>query len=148
MEVAMASNPATKADLQARSFRTLTNDELDTGETLLGDAWGMVVSARPTVAERLDKLPPDEAFKSVVVQVLCAMVLRVVSNPEGKLEERLDDHQYRRDSAVSTGELYISDAELARLSEGDETSDGAWTIGPSFANVGRRWTGPDAWEPL
>ena len=143
----MAENPATSADLQARSFRTLTPDELAVGATLLGDAWSIVVSARPSVAERLDKLPPDLMFKSLVVQTLCAMVLRVLSNPEGKLEERQDDYQYRLDSAVSSGALYLSDAELARLSEGDDDSSGAWTIGPSFSNVRKQWTGPDTWEP-
>lgn len=144
----MANNPATSADLQARSFRALSLDEVDVGETLLGDAWAIVLSAKPSVAERLDKSPVDEVFKSLVVQTLCAMVLRVLSNPSGKLEERQDDYQYRLDAAVSSGALYLSDAELARLSEGDDDADGAWTIGPSFAGLGRRWTGPDTWEPL
>ena len=143
----MADNPANGSDLQARSFRTLSAGELAVGATLLGDAWAIVLSAKPTVADRLDKMPPDEAFKSLVVQTLCAMVLRVLSNPDGKLEERQDDYQYRLDSAVSSGALYLSDAELARLSEGDGVSDGAWTIGPSFASVERCWTGPDTWVP-
>lgn len=143
----MATNPATSADLQARSFRTLSAGELSVGSTLLGDAWAIVLTARPAVEARLDKLPADLQFKSLVVQTLCAMVLRVLSNPNGKLEERQDDYQYRLDSAVSTGALYLSDAELARLSEGDDASDGAWTIGPSFSGVNREWTGPDTWVP-
>jgi hypothetical protein len=76
------------------------------------------------------------------------MVLRVLSNPGGKLEERQDDYQYRLDSAVSSGALYLSDDELARLSDGDGASDGAWTIGPSFSNVQKCWTGPDTWVPV
>lgn len=144
----MATNPATGADLSARSFRTLTVGELSVGATLLGDAWAIVLSAKPSVGERLDKTPPDLVFRSLVVQTLCAMVLRVLSNPEGKLEERQDDYQYRLDAAISSGALYLSDAELARLTEGDDGSDGAWTIGPSFANHGKSWTGPDTWEPL
>lgn len=144
----MADNPATGADLQARSFRSLSSEEVAVGVTLLGDAWAIVLSAKPSVADRLDKTPSDLVFKSLVVQTLCAMVLRVLSNPDGKLEERQDDYQYRLDSAVSSGALYLSDAELARLSEGDDGADGAWTIGTSFAHVGRRWTGPDTWEPL
>lgn len=143
----MATNPATKDDLQARSFRTLAPGELAVGETLLGDAWALVLSARPTVADRLDALPNDIVFEALVKQILCAMVLRVLSNPEGKLEERQDDYQYRLDSAVSSGALYLSDDELARLSEGDDSSSGAWTIGPSFSNVRKCWTGPDTWVP-
>lgn len=144
----MATNPATESDLQARSFRPLNATELAVGGTLLGDAWAIVLSAKPSVADRLDKTPVDALFKSLVIQTLCAMVLRVLSNPEGKLEERQDDYQYRLDAARSTGELYLSDAELARLSDGDDGSDGAWTIGPNLMGCGRRWTGPDTWEPL
>lgn len=144
----MATNPAGGSDLQARSFRTLNADELAVGETLLGDAWAIVLAAKPSVGDRLERTPVDQVFKSLVVQTLCAMVLRVLSNPEGKLEERQDDYQYRLDAARSTGELYLSESELARLSEGDDGSDGAWTIGPSFIGHGKRWTGPDTWEPL
>lgn len=144
----MAVNPASVSDLEARSFRALTVTEKTVGGTLLGDAWAIVLAARPNVAARLDKLPKDEAFENLVVQVLCAMVLRVLQNPSGKLEERQDDYQYRLDSAVSSGALYLSDAELARLSEGDDVSDGAWTIGPSLSGAGRRWTAPDVWEPI
>ena len=141
-------NPAVPADLQARSFRALSNAELGVGETLLDDAWAIILTAKPNVADRLAVLPRDVTFESLVVQTLCAMVLRVLSNPEGKLEERQDDYQYRLDSARSTGELYLSDSELARLSEGDDVSDGAWTIRPSYTGRGRSWTGPDTWEPL
>lgn len=141
----MATNPATSEDLQARSFKTLSADELAVGSTLLDDAWAIVLSAKPSVADRLDATPPNLVFKSLVVQTLCAMVLRVLSNPSGKLEERQDDYQYRLDSAVSSGALYLSDAELARLSEGDDASDGAWTIGPNVSTGRREWTGPDTW---
>ena len=144
----MATNPADIDDLKARSFRTLTATEQSVGATLLGDAWAIVLAAKPTVSDRLDNVPKDTVFESLVIQTLCAMVLRVLSNPSGKLEERQDDYQYRLDAAVSSGALYLSDAELARLSEGDDVSDGAWTIGPSFSNAGRRWTAPDTWEPL
>lgn len=124
----MAEIPATSADLQARSFRPLDAGAIAVGGTLLDDAWAIMLSANSSVAGRLDKVPGDPVFRSLVVQTLCAMVLRVISNPEGKLEERQDDYQYRLDAAVSSGALYISDAELARLAEGDSVSDGAWTI--------------------
>lgn len=127
----MATNPATATDLGNRSLRTLTPRELEVGATLLDDAWGIVISARPTVNTRLDAVPEPAAFKALVVQILCAMVLRVLNNPDGKLEEQGDDYRYRLDQAVSTGALYLSDAELARLGEGDTVSDGAWTIRPA-----------------
>jgi hypothetical protein len=59
------------------------------------------------------------------------MVLRVLSNPDGKLEEEGDDYRYRLDAARSTGALYVSDAELALLGAGDDQSDGAFTIKPA-----------------
>lgn len=146
----MATNPATRSDLEARSLRTLTTREIEVGEILLDDAWNIVLGARPQVAARLVADPPQTTFRGLVVQVLCAMVLRVLNNPEGKLEEQGDDYRYRLDQAVSTGALYLSDAELARLSEGDDTSDGAFTIRTDAASYSRAgyWSGPDLWTPL
>lgn len=144
----MATNPATVGDLETRSFRVLTDGEKTVGGTLLGDAWAIVLSAKPSVADRIDVTPKNLLFESLVVQTLCAMVLRVLQNPSGKLEESQDDYRYRLDAAVSSGALYLSDAELARLSEGDDVSDGAWTIGPNLAHVGKRWTTGSTWEPL
>lgn len=146
----MATNPATGSDLEARSLRTLTNREIEVGTILLEDAWNIVLGARPQVAGRIDAEPPQTAFRGLVVQVLCAMVLRVLNNPDGKLEEQGDDYRYRLDQAVSTGALYLSDAELARLSEGDDTSDGAFTIrtDAGLTNQAGYWSRPDLWTPL
>lgn len=127
----MATNPATASDLQARSLRTLSAEELSVGEVLLGDAWNILLARVPSVATRLDVLPLDTAFKALVVQVECAMVLRVLANPDGKLEERGDDYSYRIDSARSTGALYLSDAELDLLGVGDGLASDAFTIKPS-----------------
>lgn len=126
----MATNPATINDLTSRSLRTLTTRELEVGPFLIDDAWAIIINARPSVATRLDASPYDAALASLVVQIECAMVLRVLNNPDGKLEEQGDDYRYRLDQAVSTGALYLSDAELARLSAGDDVSDGAFTITP------------------
>lgn len=135
----MAENPATVTDLTNRSLRALSSREVQVGEVLLDDAWSIVISARPTVATRLDAAPAPAAFKALVVQIICAMVLRVMNNPDGKLEEQGDDYRYRLDSAVSSGALYISEAELARLGEGDSVSDGAWTIRPQGHTSSLPW---------
>ena len=145
----MATNPATSVELQARSLRTLSTRELEVGDTLLDDAWGIVLSARPTVVTRLDASPLNVTFRTLVVQILCAMVLRVLNNPNGKLEEQGDDYRYRLDQAVSTGALYLSDAELARLSDGDAVSDGAFTIRPAGLVAGDGyWSDTTTWVPL
>lgn len=137
----MASNPATTTDLENRSLRTLSPQELAVGEFLLEDAWNILLASRPSVATRLDALPLDAAVKALVVQVQVAMVLRVLNNPDGKYEETGDDYSYRRDQAVSTGSLYLSDAESALIGAGDDQSDGAWSIRPA----GHTPAGPDLW---
>jgi hypothetical protein len=127
----LATNPATAADLQHRSIKTLSANEVTVGGYLLTDAWNILLASRPSIATRLDALPLDTAFQALVIQVECAMVLRVLSNPDGKLEEEGDDYRYRLDAARSTGALYVSDAELALLGAGDDQSDGAFTIKPA-----------------
>lgn len=127
----MATSPASVTDLTGRSLRTLSTVEQAVGTTLLGDAWGILLTNRPTIAARLDAIPTDTAFRSLVVQVQCAMVLRVLYNPEGKLEEQGDDYRYRLDAARSTGALYASDAELNLLGLGDGASENAFTIKPA-----------------
>lgn len=139
------ASPATITDLTDRSFRPLTDLEKSVGEILLEDAWNLILAQRPSVAERVDT---DAAFTAIVKQVQCAMVLRVVNNPEGLLSEQIDDYQYRRDTAVSAGALYASPAELAILGSGDGVSDGAWTIRQRHDPRRGYWLHPDVWVPL
>ena len=131
----MAFSPATTNDLSARSLRTLSSQEILVGAALLDDAWSIIVAQRPSVSARLDVSPSNPSFTSLVVQVQCAMVLRVLSNPDGKLEEQVDDYRYRLDAARSTGALYVTEAELSWLSAGDGSSDDAFTIRPGGVSV-------------
>lgn len=127
----MASNPASSTDLSARSLRTLSTTELSVGGVLLDDAFTIILTEAPSVATKLDAGPGYGNFVSLLVQIECAMVLRVLNNPDGKLEEQGDDYRYRLDQAVSTGALYLSDAERGLLTTGDGGSDGAFTIKPA-----------------
>lgn len=137
------TNPATSFDLQARSFRTLADGEVAIGGQLLEDAYTLIVSRVPSSVARLS----DATFRALVIQIQCAMVLRVLKNPDGKLEETIDDYRWRRDSAVSSGDLYLSDAEADLLGAGDGQSEGAWSINiRSHRRVGW-WVRPDMWEP-
>lgn len=144
----MATSPATQTDLSNRSLRALTTQELTVGTVLLGDAWNIILGQVPSVGTRLDTTPVDVVFKALVVQIECAMVLRVLNNPDGKFEESGDDYSYRRDSAVSTGALYLSDAEAGLLNVGDGQSTGAFTIKPAGLVRGDGyWSQPDMWVP-
>lgn len=121
----MATNPATNTDLSNRSLRTLSTQELTVGTTLLTDAWNLIITEIPTIPGRLDA---NIALESLIVQVQCAMVLRVLNNPNGKLEEAVDDYSVRFDASVSRGSLYLSDDERDMLGRGDDASDNAFTI--------------------
>jgi hypothetical protein len=125
----VASNPVTVSDLSNRALRTLSSAELAAGQYLLQDAWSVICAARPSVSTRLDA--GNTNIVGLLIQVECAMVLRVLSNPDGKLEEQIDDYQYRYDSARSSGALYVSDTELELLGLGDSVSDTAFTIKPA-----------------
>jgi len=119
------ANPARSSDLVARSLRTLSDQEQTVGQTLLDDAWAIVVAEVPSAS---DRVTTDTQYSSLVIRVLCAMVLRVLNNPDGKLSEAVDDYQYRLDASVSTGALYLSGDERDLLGLGDGTSDNAFTI--------------------
>lgn len=131
-------NPAKRAHLVARSFRTLTENELNVGCDLLDDAYYDLIGRHPVVKVRLDAeqsivSADDRVFTRRVIKLLCAVVLRVIKNPDGKFEEEGDDYRYRRDSAISTGELYFSDEEIEDLLANLDGPDTAFTIKPMTA---------------
>lgn len=122
-------NPAGVTDLVNR-WRPLTGTENTNAHVFLGDAWRML---RRTMTRRgvdiEDLIADDEDLKGDVVRVICAAVLRVMKNPEGKRSESIDDYSWTRDQAVSAGLLYFSDAELADLVPGT-VERRAYTIDP------------------
>lgn len=111
----MVSGPATANDIFARSIVPVDAGLANVLETLLDDAYALLVNADPSIPGRLADEAQSAALTRLVVLVQCAMVGRVARNPEGKLEETIDDYRYRLDSAVSSGSLYFSGDELARL---------------------------------
>lgn len=135
----MATSPAITEDLTNRSLRPLSDAELRVGEYLLVDAWNIIASAQRTVATRLDQVSDTDPFYALVVQIQVAMVLRVLSNPDGVLEESGDDYTRRLDAARSSGSLYLSDAELSMLSENSGTTAGAFTIRPGGIHYRHPW---------
>jgi hypothetical protein len=109
------ANPATIPDLEDRWRPLSTDQETANATALLADAWAMLLMRRPTLEADITAATVTTAN---VVRVVCAMVLRVLRNPDGLLEESLDDYRYRRDSAISAGALYVSSDELADLTPG------------------------------
>ena len=124
------TGPAISSDLQNRSLRPLSDSEAAVGVVMLEDAWGILTARIGNLAARVISTPADAALEGLVVQIQVAMVLRVLNNPYGMMTEGADDSSMRRDSAVSTGALYVSDSEADLLSAGDSVSEGAFTIRP------------------
>lgn len=125
----MTLGPAAITDLSDRSLETLTAQQLAVGGVKLDDAYIQIIAAVPSVVARLATIPIDDVFKALVVQVQCAAVMRFLNNPDGKYQEAVDDYSFSRDKAVATGEIYISESELALLSA-TGGSVNAFTITP------------------
>jgi hypothetical protein len=121
------ANPATVDDLTKRSLRPLTDADKAVGAVLLDDVWNILLVQKPFAEAKVGTL---QSFRAVVVQILCAAVLRLLANPDGKYSETIDDYQYTLDKARSTGALYLSDAELALIGDDSGASSGAYTIVP------------------
>ena len=107
-------NPAIVDDIEDR-WRPLNAQETTNATALLADAWALLLARRPTLEA---DMTAGTVSEENVIRVVVAMVLRVLRNPEGKLEESIDDYSYRRDSATSTGGLYVTSDELADLTPG------------------------------
>ncbi len=121
------SNPATIADVIDR-WRPLTDIEDTVANTLLDDAWSKLQVRLPTLAARLTA---EEIDSNLVVMTLANMVIRVLRNVDGKVQESIEDYSYSVNQAVAAGYLYISDEELADLAV-TPGSGRAFTITPYF----------------
>lgn len=97
---------ATPQDLADRLGRDLDTVETRKAPPLLDDATAIILDRFPQYATA-----PTDASKAVC----CAMVLRVLRNPDGKRSESIDDYSYTIDSALSAGELYMTAKEIDTL---------------------------------
>lgn len=95
-------------DLEPR-WRPLTVAEKVVATAMIDDAMTLLTARRPTL---LADVTAGLVTQESVVFVVCAMVLRVLKNPESKRQEAIDDYSWTRDTAVSSGALYVSDDEL------------------------------------
>jgi hypothetical protein len=98
-------------DLVAR-WRPLTVAETIVANAMINDAMTLLSVRRPTL---LADVTAGLVTQEAVVFVVSAMVLRVLKNPESKRQESIDDYAWTRDTAVSSGALYVSDDELRLL---------------------------------
>lgn len=116
------ANPVTLAQIDARfPGRVLTEAEQINATAWLADVWSMVLSRRPNIEAQMTPtypVPDGGVATSNVIRVVTNSVIRRLLNPEGKSEESIDDYRYKRDVAVSSGELYLTEDELADITPG------------------------------
>lgn len=106
------SNPVIVGDIEAR-WRTLSPTEALVAQALLDDAWAVLVARLPLLDSRVIS---GSISPALVTQVVTAMALRVLRNPDGKRQESIDDYSWTRDDTVSSGGLYVSEDEVRLLS--------------------------------
>ncbi len=102
----------------------------------LDDAYGIVCEEVPGVAARMGLPESDPGHLSAgrVARVVVAMVIRVLRNPDARRQLGEDTYQETIDAAVSTGQLYLTEAERGRLLAG-AAGDTAGAL-PGVYNVG------------
>lgn len=106
---------ATTADVAA-AWRPLAPDESTFAEFWLEQASEMIRDEFVTVDDRITA----GSLSAVIVKgVAVAMVIRLMKNPDGmrSVQESIEDYSVTRtrDSALSAGELYMSESERRRL---------------------------------
>lgn len=131
---------ATVADVESR-WRPLTAEQLPVALALLGDASRVLRARQPDLDTRIAAGTLDG---QLVAGVVARAVLRVLRNPDGKVQESIDDYAFRRADAVADGLLYVDPGDLALV--GDDSPGAAFGITPA-GEPGYRTTLPlNAWE--
>ncbi len=103
---------ATVGDVSARLGRELSSDEAEQVSTLLGDAELLIKTRIPDLLARVAAGTIDSA---VVIMIEANMVLRVVRNPDGYVQETDGNYSYQVSTAVASGRLSVLDDEWSWL---------------------------------
>lgn len=144
---------ASASDVAVSLGRSLTADETTQATALLTRA-ELLITRR--ITDLATRIVADAALEDVVVLVESDAVARVLRNPDGVYQERIDDYSFTRDRALSAGTLYISDDEWDMLltTPGTSIASEAFTIRP-FGEAGYAddvdddgtWTTPTDYVP-
>lgn len=132
-EGGVLDNPATVEDVEAR-WSPITDVNLRTNvETWIDDSW-RAVKRIPRLVQRLEveavAVPDvgDRDLRADVVRVICESVIRVLKNPKSLWQFSVDDGSAMLDRSLSSGALYISDAERAMLMPEDDYLPTSYSI--------------------
>ena len=117
---------AALTDVATRLGRTPEGAEAAQITAWIEDVEGLIAERIPTLAD----LAADPDYARRLGAIICAVVIRKVDNPTGKLQERIDDYSYGLSAdVVRSSDLTLTDAEWARLSP--ISASGAWSIIPA-----------------
>ena len=112
----MAWPDVTASDIADR-WRPLTDAEQTVAEKRIGDAEAELIMQLGL--RGVTEPPAGEQWEQVYVATVAEMVRRFLMNPEGWLQESvaIDDFRRdrRRDSVASSGLVYVTEGELAKL---------------------------------
>ncbi len=122
---------AQASDVAARLGRPLSTAESAWVPSLLDDVEAMITTRIPDLDDRISATPPT-IDQATVIRVESWVVVRFLKNPDGKLQESIDDYSFTRDRAVSAGTLALTDEEWDQILPSTGTSS-AFTI-QSVAN--------------
>lgn len=104
---------ATAQDVQDRLLgQTLTTEEKQVVEVRLGDAERLL---KARIADLLAKAESDVDYFENVVMVEAEMVLRLIKNPEGYIQETDGNYSYMISQQVASGRLTVMDDEWSLL---------------------------------
>lgn len=135
---------ATTDDVATRLGRPITDPaEVAQVTAWLGDVEVLIRARVPDLDALVVAGTPPE---STVVMVESNAVVRMVRNPDGKTQERIDDYSWGLPNDTRAGTLYLTDDEWSLLEPG--ASDGAFTIRPYAMRPYGVWVTPDIWVPV
>lgn len=118
--------------------RTLSGDELRQAEFFLKSVEAAIISRVPDMAARLAS---GAVAQELLESVIAGVVVRKLTNPDGKMSERIDDYSYQRYPDAAKASLWLTDDEWALLLP--DSHRGAFSVRPSFGpGWGRRWFCP------
>jgi hypothetical protein len=126
----MATNPAVPQNVTDALERPLTTDETRVLNSWLDTAWRKLRARMPALEARMD-LPegsPGRLDEGDVRIVVVAMVERKLRNPEGRRSFTGDDYTETVDTALSSGQIYVTDEELRDLAPPETGAAGMYSI--------------------
>lgn len=110
-------NPADLQDVKDSFERPLTPDEERVTPNWLDKAWRELNRVVPAISTR-NALPEDDEnhlTEDSIRDVLVAMVERKLRNPDGRVQWNGDDYGEKMDPSLTSGRIYVTDAEQASL---------------------------------